>query len=72
VYLTQSDKFKAIIEDIASARRASSRCWWAPLDRDLRISLRLLQKEGVEHQVLNAKQHEREAHIVAQAAAPAR
>ena len=30
----------------------------------------LLQKESVEHQVLNAKQHEREAHIVAQAGRP--
>src|SRR5256884_8425409 len=30
----------------------------------------LLQKEGVGHQVLNAKQHEREAHIVAQAGRP--
>src|SRR5207237_332955 len=30
----------------------------------------LLQKEGVEHQVLNAKQHEREAHVVAQAGRP--
>jgi preprotein translocase subunit SecA len=30
----------------------------------------LLQKEGVAHEVLNAKQHEREAHIVAQAGRP--
>ena len=30
----------------------------------------LLQKEGIAHEVLNAKQHEREAHIVAQAGRP--
>jgi preprotein translocase subunit SecA len=30
----------------------------------------LLQKQGVAHEVLNAKQHEREAHIVAQAGRP--
>ena len=52
----------------AAAREASSRCWWAP--RRLKSRERLsgiLQRKGVRHVVLNAKFHEREAEIVAQA-----
>jgi preprotein translocase subunit SecA len=40
------------------------------LDRDLGIPVRLLSKQGFAHQVLNAKQHEREAHVIAQAGRP--
>ena len=52
-------------------RRASSRCWSAPpRSRPPSTSPGLLQKEDIAHEVLNAKQHEREAHIVAQAGRP--
>ena len=71
VYLTQSDKFKAIIEDIREclAREQPVLVGTTSIETSEFLS-GLLQKEEVEHQVLNAKQHEREAHIVAQAGRP--
>src|SRR5215469_16971428 len=71
VYLTQKDKFQAIIEDI---RDCVTRDQPAPVGttsiETSEFLSGLLQKEGVTHQVLNAKQHEREAQIVAQAGRP--
>ncbi|HSY04437.1 MAG TPA: preprotein translocase subunit SecA [Steroidobacteraceae bacterium] len=71
VYLTQSDKFKAIIEDIRDcvAREQPVLVGTTSIETSEYLS-GLLQKEDVPHQVLNAKQHEREAHIVAQAGRP--
>jgi len=71
VYLTQSDKFKAIIEDIqeCAARQQPALVGTTSIETSEFLS-GLLQKEGIGHQVLNAKQHEREAHIVAQAGRP--
>jgi len=71
VYLTQSDKFKAIIEDIQEcvARQQPALVGTTSIETSEFLS-GLLQKEGIAHQVLNAKQHEREAHIVAQAGRP--
>ncbi|TLY83866.1 MAG: preprotein translocase subunit SecA, partial [Gammaproteobacteria bacterium] len=71
VYLTQGDKFKAIIEDIRDCvtREQPALVGTTSIETSEYLS-GLLQKEGVEHQVLNAKQHEREAHIVAQAGRP--
>jgi len=71
VYLTQSDKFKAIIEDIQEcvARQQPALVGTTSIETSEFLS-GLLQKEGIGHQVLNAKQHEREAHIVAQAGRP--
>jgi len=71
VYLTQSDKFKAIIEDIQEcvAREQPALVGTTSIETSEFLS-GLLQKEGIGHQVLNAKQHEREAHIVAQAGRP--
>jgi preprotein translocase subunit SecA len=71
VYLTQSDKFKAIIEDIRDCVERSQPALVGTTSIETSEYLSgLLQKEEVEHQVLNAKQHEREAHIVAQAGRP--
>ena len=71
VYLTQSDKFRAIIEDIQDcvAREQPALVGTTSIETSEFLS-GLLQKEGIAHQVLNAKQHEREAHIVAQAGRP--
>jgi len=71
VYLTQSDKFKAIIEDIQEcvAREQPALVGTTSIETSEFLS-GLLQKEGIPHQVLNAKQHEREAHVVAQAGRP--
>jgi preprotein translocase subunit SecA len=71
VYLTQSDKFKAIIEDIRDCVTRDQPVLVGTTSIETSEFLSgLLQKEGVAHQVLNAKQHEREAHIVAQAGRP--
>jgi preprotein translocase subunit SecA len=71
VYLTQSDKFKAIIEDIRDCVTREQPVLVGTTSIETSEYLAgLLQKEGVVHEVLNAKQHEREAHIVAQAGRP--
>ena len=71
VYLTQSDKFKAIIEDIRDCVTRDQPVLVGTTSIETSEFLSgFLQEEGVAHQVLNAKQHEREAHIVAQAGRP--
>ena len=51
-----------------SAASRASRAWSAPSrSRTPSVCRALLMKRGIEHEILNAKQHEREAHIVAQA-----
>jgi preprotein translocase subunit SecA len=71
VYLTQKDKFNAIIEDIrdCTARGQPVLVGTTSIETSEFLS-GLLKNEAVEHQVLNAKQHEREAHVVAQAGRP--
>ena len=71
VYLTQTDKFNAIIEDIrdCAVREQPVLVGTTSIETSEFLS-GLLQKEQVPHQVLNAKQHEREAQIVAQAGRP--
>ena len=68
VHLTQDDKFKAIIEDIRECveREQPVLVGTTSIETSELVS-GVLQKEGIPHEVLNAKQHEREAHIVAQA-----
>jgi len=71
VYLTQQDKFQAIIEDIKDCRERGQPALVGTTSIETSEFLAgLLQKEDVPHQVLNAKQHEREAHIIAQAGRP--
>ena len=71
VHLTQEDKFKAIIEDIRECveREQPVLVGTTSIETSELVS-GVLQKEGIGHQVLNAKQHEREAHVVAQAGRP--
>ena len=71
VYLTQSDKFKAIIEDIEDCVKREQPALVGTTSIETSEFLSgLLQKQRIPHEVLNAKQHEREAHIVAQAGRP--
>jgi preprotein translocase subunit SecA len=71
VYLTQSDKFKAIIEDIRDCvERGQPVLVGTTSIETSELLSGVLQKERVPHEVLNAKQHEREAPIVAQAGRP--
>jgi len=71
VFLKQQPKWKAIVEDIRDChqRHQPVLVGTASIEASEFLS-RLLQKEGIAHEVLNAKQHEREAHIVAQAGRP--
>jgi preprotein translocase subunit SecA len=71
VHLTQQDKYKAIIEDIRDCvtRRQPVLVGTASIESSELLS-ELLNKDGIKHNVLNAKQHEREAHVVAQAGWP--
>ncbi len=71
VYLTQKDKFEAIIEDIRDCvtRGQPALVGTTSIETSELLS-KLLEKEQIPHQVLNAKQHEREAMIVAQAGRP--
>jgi preprotein translocase subunit SecA len=71
VYLTQNDKFKAIIEDIRDCVEREQPVLVGTTSIETSEFLAgLLQKENIPHQVLNAKQHEREAQIIAQAGRP--
>ncbi|MBC8026237.1 MAG: preprotein translocase subunit SecA, partial [Steroidobacteraceae bacterium] len=73
VYLTQSDKFKAIIEDIEDCVKRDQPVLVGTTSIETSELLSgVLQKQGIAHDVLNAKQHEREAHIVENAGMPAR
>jgi preprotein translocase subunit SecA len=71
VYLTQDDKFKAIIEDIRECveRQQPVLVGTTSIETSEFLS-GLLTSEKIPHEVLNAKQHEREAQIVAQAGRP--
>jgi preprotein translocase subunit SecA len=71
VYLTQKDKFEAIIEDIQDcAKRGQPVLVGTTSIETSEFLAGLLQKGGIAHQVLNAKQHEREALIIEQAGVP--
>ncbi len=71
VYLTQSDKFEAIIEDIRDCRERGQPVLVGTTSIETSELLSgILKKHRIEHDVLNAKQHEREAHIVQNAGKP--
>ncbi|MHA6193235.1 preprotein translocase subunit SecA [Pseudomonas wadenswilerensis] len=71
VYLTADEKYAAIIADIKESM-ASGRpvlVGTATIETSEHMS-NLLKKEGIDHKVLNAKYHEKEAEIIAQAGRP--
>jgi preprotein translocase subunit SecA len=71
VYLTQQDKFEAIIADIRDCVTRTQPVLVGTTSIETSEYLAgLLQKEKIAHNVLNAKQHEREAHVVANAGRP--
>lgn len=71
VYLTQEEKYAAIITDIQEslAQGRPVLVGTATIDSSEYVS-QLLNKAGIEHKVLNAKFHEKEAEIIAQAGRP--
>lgn len=71
VYLTREEKFDAIVEDVQSciANKAPVLVGTASVETSEELSERF-KKDGIEHKVLNAKYHEQEAEIIAQAGRP--
>ena len=71
VYLTMEEKFAAIMDDVRDCQQRGQPVLvgTASVDTSEYLS-NLLKKANIKHAVLNAKQHEREAHIVAQAGQP--
>ncbi|MFP6816878.1 MAG: SEC-C metal-binding domain-containing protein, partial [Pseudomonadales bacterium] len=71
IYLTIEEKYDAIVEDINECieRRQPVLVGTASIESSERLSSEL-DKRKIAHNVLNAKQHEREADIIAQAGSP--
>jgi len=68
VYLTQKDKYEAIIEDIRECvKRGQPALVGTTSVETSELLSGLLKQKGIDHNVLNAKQHDREAIIVSQA-----
>ena len=71
IYLTQEEKFHAIIDEIkdVTSEGRPILVGTASIEASELLSM-LLKKALIEHKILNAKQHESEAHIIAQAGRP--
>ncbi|MDQ0742113.1 preprotein translocase subunit SecA [Pseudomonas sp. W4I3] len=71
VFLTAEEKYAAIVNDIKDgmAKGRPILVGTATIETSEHVS-NLLNKEGIEHKVLNAKFHEKEAEIIAQAGRP--
>jgi preprotein translocase subunit SecA len=68
IYRTEDAKFEAVVEDIVGRHEVGQPVLVGTISVEKSEKLaRLLEKRGVPHEVLNAKQHFREAEIVAQA-----
>ena len=68
IYKNENAKFRAVVEDIKESNKKGQPVLvgTVSVDKSEKLS-KILQKEGIRHQVLNAKYHEKEAAIVAQA-----
>lgn len=68
IYKTEREKFNAVINDIKEHHEKGQPCLVGTISIEKsEVLSELLLKQGVPHHVLNAKQHEKEAEIVAQA-----
>ncbi len=68
VYKTEKEKFRAVAKDIEECRKNGQPVLVGTTSVEKSEALsRLLEKRGIPHNVLSAKQHEREAYVVAQA-----
>jgi preprotein translocase subunit SecA len=68
IYKTEQAKFTALVEEVAERHEAGQPILigTVSIEKSERLS-RMLDRRGIKHSVLNAKNHEREAHIIAQA-----
>ena len=71
IYKSEKSKFEAVIDEIVEMNKQKRPVLvgTVSVEKSERLS-RMLEKRGVKHNVLNAKQHEREAAIVAEAGQP--
>jgi preprotein translocase subunit SecA len=71
IYKTEKSKFEAVIDEIVEMNKQKRPVLvgTVSVEKSERLA-RMLEKRGVKHNVLNAKQHEREAAIVAEAGQP--
>ena len=71
IYLTQKEKYDAIVEDIEDCvnRKQPTLVGTTSIETSQYLS-QLLESKSIPHEVLNAKQHEREAQIIANAGRP--
>jgi preprotein translocase subunit SecA len=72
IYKTEESKFEAVIDEIVelNQQKRPVLVGTVSVEKSERLA-RMLEKRGVKHNVLNAKQHEREAGIIAEAGQPA-
>ena len=71
VYKTSAEKYDAVIDDIRACQATGQPVLVGTTSiENSEIISNLLSKVNLKHEVLNAKQHEREAHIVAEAGQP--
>lgn len=71
VYRTVTEKYQAIVEDVKACHAKGQPVLLGTTSiENSELLSQLLTKEGIEHNVLNAKQHEREAQIVLDAGRP--
>lgn len=71
VYRTEKEKFNAVVEEIKALNNTGRPCLvgTVSIEKSERLSTQL-KRNGIKHVVLNAKYHEKEAEIVAQAGQP--
>ncbi len=68
VYMTKQEKFRAVVEAVKEAHAKNQPVLVGTITIETSELLsRMLKREGIQHQVLNAKFHEQEAEIVAHA-----
>ncbi|RKX23622.1 MAG: preprotein translocase subunit SecA, partial [Candidatus Zixiibacteriota bacterium] len=71
IYRTRREKYNAIVNEIAEKYEAGRPVLVGTISVEVSETLaRMLKRKGVKHNVLNAKQHQREAEIVANAGQP--
>jgi len=71
VYRTAAEKWRAVIDDIEACVKKGQPVLVGTTSIENNEHLAgLLKKDGIRHEVLNAKQHDREAEIIAQAGLP--
>nr|A5FS29.1 RecName: Full=Protein translocase subunit SecA [Dehalococcoides mccartyi BAV1] len=71
IYKDQSAKFKAVVNEIDEMRKLGRPVLVGTVSiENSEMLSNMLKRQGIEHKVLNAKQHEKEAQVVAEAGKP--